>query len=188
MILCVDTTKIDTRPTVQKDVNIQELLTSHVKYYQDAESAEKDLYVPLDFSISVRSIYTNLVAQLKEGEEYRYYVNQARVDQFVHKGLDLAMYLSAIGMMTYVDYSVEFDEVMFKHSAFQPIGLYNPDHGFMNPIVYSHVYIADEAVEKFKTFFKPDVSFVHIDTMRERKKGNLSALLDTLITVKGEKK
>ena len=94
------------------------------------------------------------------------------------------MYLSAIGLLSYVEYSYAFDDTMLKPSTMQPIGLYNPDHGFINPIVYSHIIIEDSAVDTFKTFLKPDVELVSFDTMNKRKEGNLVALLDTLITVK----
>lgn len=184
MILCVDTRVLKTSPHVQKDVNLEDILLNHTKYYPSAEEAEKDLYVPLSFSTSVRTVYTNEVLQIKEDNKYLYYVNHTNVDQFVHKGYDLIMYLSAIGLLSYVEYSYAFDDTMLKHSTMQPIGLYNPDHGFINPIVYSHIIIEDSAVDTFKTFLKPDVELVSFDTMNSRKEGNLVALLDTLITVK----
>lgn len=187
MILCVDTRKLNTAPYVQKDVKLEDIVLNHTKYYDTAEEAEKDLYVPLDFSVSVRTVCTNLALQIKEKDKYLYYINHTNVDRFIHKGYDLIMYLSAIGLLSYVDYSYAFDEMMLKYSTLQPIGLYNPDAGFINPIVYSHVIIADEAVDTLKTFLKPEVELVSLDTMRQRKEGNLTALIDTLIDVKGEK-
>lgn len=186
MILCVDTRHLDTTPYVQKDIDLGDILLNHTKYYESAAEAEKDLYVPLDFSTSVRTVYTNKVLQIKEGDKYLYYVNHTNVGQFIHRGYDLVMYLSAIGLMSYVDYSYAFDDTMLKYSEQKPMGLYNPDPGFFNPIVYSHVIIADEVEKQFKTFLKPEVDLVTFDIMRQRQKNSLTALLDTLKEVKKE--
>lgn len=180
MILCVDTKSLDTAPHVQKDIDLGDILLNHTKYYDSVEEAEKALYVPLDFSTSVRTVYTNKVLQIKEGEKHFYYVNHTNVGQFIHKGYDLVMYLSAIGLMSYVEYSYAFDDTMLKYSTQQPIGLYNPDPGFINPIVYSHIIVADEAEKQFKTFLKSGVEFVTFDVMKQRSKDSLTALLDTL--------
>lgn len=184
MILCVDTHALNTSHHVQKDVDLEDILLHHTKYYDSVEEAEKDFYVPLDFSVSVRTVYTNEVLQISGEKNPLYYVNHTNVGLFSHKGLDLIMYLSAIGLMSYVNYSYAFDDTMLKHSVHQPIGLYNPDPGFINPIVYSHIIIEDCALDTFKTFLKPGVEFVSLDTMRTRTDGNLISLLDTLITVK----
>lgn len=186
MILCVDTRHLDTAPYVQKDIDLGDILLNHTKYYESVAEAEKDLYVPLDFSTSVRTVYTNKVLQIKEGDKYLYYVNHTNVGQFIHRGYDLVMYLSAIGLMSYVDYSYAFDDTMLKYSEQKPMGLYNPDPGFFNPIVYSHIIIADEAEKQFNTFLKPEVDLVTFDIMRQRQKDSLTALLDTLKEVKKE--
>lgn len=189
MILCIDTRVLHSSSHVQKDIDdLGSILLNHTKYYSNGAEAEKDLYVPLDFSTSVRTIYTNKVLQLTGGDKHSYYINLTNVGEFVHKGYDLAMYLSAIGLMPYVNYSPEFDNVMMKYSTYKPIGLYNPDPGFFNPIVYSHVIIADEGENKFKTFLKPEAEFVPFSVMEYNRHGSLSALLDTLIYVKKEEK
>lgn len=184
MILCVDTSALKPAPYVQKDVNLEEILTKHTKYYPTVAEAEKDHFVPLDFSVSMRTVYTNLVLQVKTVDKYLYYVNQTMIGKFVHKGYDLMMYLSAIGLMSYVDYSYAWDNLMMESSIFQPIGLYEPDLDVINPIILSHIIIKDDAVDSLKTFLKPNVELVPLDVMRQRKEGNLSALLDTLIDVK----
>lgn len=201
MILCVDTRKLNTAPHVQKDLKLADIVLNHTKYYDTAADAEKERYVPLDFAVSVRTVYTNKVLQIRDNtkdheghDQFSYYVNHTKVGQFVHKGYDLIMYLSAIGLMSFVEYSYAFDEMMLKHSVLQPVGLYNPDHGFFNPIVYSHIIIADEAEDTLKTFLKPEAELVTLDHMRATKKSgyspSISAMLDTLITVekKGEQK
>ena len=188
MILCIDTRALKTSPDVQKDVNLEDLMLKHTKYYDTAEDALKDKYVPLDFSVSVRSLYSNLVLQIDAGEQKRYYTNLTNVQQFVHKGYDLIMYLTSIGLMHSVDYRLGFDELMMKHSQFMPIGLYNPDSAILNPIVYSHVIVSDEGAEQLPQYLKSDRGLVHISTMNECRAGNIPALLDTIIEVKEDSK
>ena len=185
MILCVDTTALKTSPDVQKDVNLEDLLNNHTKYYDTVVDAFKDKYTPLDFSVSVRSIYSNLVLQIDKGvEQKRYYTNLTNIQPFMHKGYDLVMYLTSIGLMHSIDYKLGFDELMAKHSQFCPIGLYNPDSAIINPIIYSHVIMSDEGIEQLRQYLKGDSSLVHISDMKS--KGNIIALLDTLIEVKKE--
>ena len=186
MILCVNTKSIPTSKDVQRDVNLEDIINNHTKYYESASEALKDGYAPLDFCVTVRSMYTNLVLQADKDSEKRYYTNLSNVQEFVHKGYDLIMYLTSIGLMHNVNYDLGFDEVMMKHSQFQPIGLYNPEIPFTNPIIYSHVIMSDEGVEELKKFLKEDRGFVHINAMNEFRKGNIVALLDTIIEVKEE--
>lgn len=184
MILCIDTTALKTSPEVQRDVNLEDLINNHTKYYESEEEALKDQYVPLDFSVSVRSIYSNLVLQIDSGEEKRYYTNMTGILPFAHKGYDLIMYITSIGLMHSVDYKLGFDELMMKHSQFQPIGLYNPDSVIINPIIYTHVIISDEGVEQLPQYLKEDRKLVSIADMKY--KGNIPALLKTIIEVKEE--
>lgn len=190
MILCVDTTALKTSPDVQKDVNLEDLLNNHTKYYDTMEEALKDKYAPLDFSVSVRSIYSNLVLQIDKKvdgiEQKRYYTNLTNIQPFMHKGYDLIMYLTSIGLMHNIDYKLGFDDFMVKHSQFQPIGLYNPNSAVINPIIYSHVLISDEGIEQLPQYLKSDRKLVHIDTMKKCKVGNIYPLLDTIIEVKKE--
>lgn len=189
MILCIDTKALNTSLYVQRDVNLEDLLNNHTKYYDSETEALKDKYVPLDFCVSVRSIYSNYVLQIdKENNEKRYYVNLTKVQPFVHKGYDLIMYLCSIGVMQSIDYQLGFDDLMMKHSQFQPIGLYNPDPALINPIVYSHVIISDDGIKELPQYLKSDRYLVPIRTMKMCKAGNISALLDTIIEVKEEEK
>lgn len=184
MILCVDITALKESPDVQKDVNLEDILNNHTKYYDTVEEALKDNYVPLDFSVSVRSIYSNLVLQINNGEDKRYYTNLTNIQPFVHKGYDLVMYLTSIGLMHSVDYKLGFDELMMKHSQFVPMGLYNPDALLINPIIYSHVLISDEGIKELPNYLKEDRELVPISTINI--KGNILAFLKTLVEVKEE--
>lgn len=186
MFLCIDTQVLKTSPEVQKDVLLEDLLLKHTKCYDTMESALKDKFVPLDFCVSVRSMYSNLVMQIDKGEEKRYYVNLTEIQPFIHKGYDLVMYLASIGVMSSIDYSLGFEDVMVKHSQFDAIGLYNVDPSIINPIVYSHIILSDEGAEEFKKYLKSGRSLVPISDIIE--KGNIPALLHTLVEVKEENK
>lgn len=187
MILCIDSTALKTSPDVQKDVNLGDLMTNHTKYYETVEEALKDKFVPLDFSVTVRSMYSNLVLMTTKESGNRFYTNLSQIERFVHKGYDLVMYLTSIGMMYNIDYKFGFDDLMMKHSQFQPIGIYNPNPSVVNPIVYSHIILSDEGAELLPNFLKGDRKLVPISTMKEFSEGNIQALLDTIIEVKEDK-
>ena len=186
MFLCVDRNFMSILPNVQKDVNLEWLINNHTKYFDNVEQAYEENYVPLDFCVSVRSLYSNKVLEIDkeiEGEERKlYYTNLTQVQQFPHKGYDLIMYLTSIGLMHSVEYKLGFDELMMKHSQFSPIGLYNPDPLIINPIIYTHILISDEGVEELEKYLKDGRRFVHINDMK--RSYNLDGLLDTLVIVK----
>ena len=189
MILCVDTQALKTSAEVQTNVKLEDIINNHTKYYDSVEEALKDNYVPLDFSVSIRTLYSNLVVEIdaktEDGNDKKmYYTNMSQVQQFIHKGYDLIMYLTSIGVMMNVNYSLGFDEVMLEHSQFVPIGLYNPDPTIINPIIYSHILISDVGAKEFDKYLKKGRRFLPISDMK--KEGNLYALLDTLIITKEE--
>lgn len=189
MILCVDTKALKTSAEVQTNVKLEDIINNHTKYYDSVEESLKDNYVPLDFSVSIRTLYSNLVVEIdaktEDGNDKKmYYTNMSQVQQFIHKGYDLIMYLTSIGVMMNVNYSLGFDEVMLEHSQFIPIGLYNPDPTVINPIIYSHILISDVGAKEFDKYLKKGRRFLPISDMK--KEGNLYALLDTLIITKEE--
>lgn len=188
MILCVDIKSMKKSPEVQKDINLEDLLLNHTKYFETREEAFREDYAPLNFSVSVRSMYSNLVLQIDKDKEFRYYTNLTNIQEFPHKGYDLVMYLTSIGLMHSINYKLGFDELMMNHSQFVPIGVYNPNPLIVSPIVYSHVILSDEGAEKLKDFLKGDRHLVSIDEMKENSEGNIHAMLDTLIKVKEENK
>jgi len=188
MILCVNANTLKTSPEVQKDIDLEEILLKHTYYFDTAEEALKSHYVPLDFSVSVRSMYSNQVLQIDKQGQFRYYTNLTNVQEFPHRGYDLVMYLTSIGLMHSIDYKLGFDDVMMKHSQFMPIGIYNPDPSVVNPIVYSHIIMSDEGAELLKPFLKGDRNLVDISVMKTACEGNIRALLDTIIEVKEEQK
>lgn len=190
MILCIDTKVLKTSAEVQKDIDIEDLLNNHTKYYDSTEESFKDDFAPLDFCVTTRSIYTNLVMQIEEDGKPKYYKNLSQIQPFIHKGYDLVMYLASIGLMHNIDYKFGFDELMTKHSQFNIIGLYNPEPSIINPIIYSHIIISDEGVKEMPEYLNSNVEFVPISVMNENRElgCNATALLDTIIEVKEENK
>lgn len=183
MILCIDLKALRKDPYhVQKDVNIEELLKEHTKYFETTEEAYNNHYAPLDFSVCVRSIYDNTVLQVYDGHNFLYYQNMTNTPPVIHKGYDLIMYMTSIGLMHFVDYAKGFDDLMMQHSQFDCIGLFNPAPEIMNPIVVSHVIMSDEGMKYLENFLKRNVSIAPIQAINPV--GNLVPILDTLVIVK----
>ena len=185
MILCVDLKALRVDPyNVQKDVSIEEIIKDHTKYFDSTEEAYKENYAPLDFSVCVRSMFDNTVLQVESDGKYLYYQNITNTPPVIHKGYDLVMYMTSIGVMHFVDYAKGFDDVMMKHSQFDCIGILNPAPSMINPIVVSHVIMSDEGMKELEKFLKKGVTVTSIENMNVV--GNLKPILDTLIVVKEE--
>lgn len=182
MILCIDNRSIKPDVRVQKDLNLEDLLLNHTKYFDSVEEALRNNYTPLDLCISIRSMYSNLVVQTDKFKEFRYYTNITEIQEMPHKGYDLVMYLTSIALMHNVDYKAGFDDLMMKHSQVSPIGILNIFG--LNPIIYVHIIFSDEGAEELKQYLKQDRKLVPISEIKPE--GNLQALLSTLIEVKGE--
>lgn len=187
MILCIPKDILPQSKDVQRNVDLGKLLES-AKYFESVESALKHdpVHVPVDFMVTMRSAYSNLVLERSPDtpeKEKRYYINMTNVDLLPHKGYDLTMYLSSVGIISSFQSSNSFFEVMMK-SQYCPIGLYNPDPDLLNPIFYSHVILADEAVSEAEKFLLKGNAFVPIAEMK--REGNIPAVLDTIILVKEE--
>lgn len=185
-MLCIDKQQISILQFVQKDVDLGYLIDNHTKYFDDLEDAFDRGYVPLDFCVSVRSMYSNKVLEIAKEDKMLYYTNITDIQQFPHKGYDLVMYLTSIGLMQNIDYKVGFDNLMLQHSHFSPIGLYNPNPLIINPIIYSHVILSDEGIEELSKYLKEGRQIVNINDIKE--KGNIKNLLDTLVIVKEREK
>lgn len=183
-MLCVDSKVLVKGDKVQKDIPLEDILINHTKHYVDAETAFKDRYVPLDFSVCVRSSYTNKVLGVKNDDNTLYYVNMTGVPEVVHKGYDLVMYMSSLGILHLVNYDREFDAVMSEHSCFNCIGLLNPFPEFMNPIIVSHIIMTDKGFDMLHKFLNPNVVVSDISFVRSHSEGNIKPILDTLVEVK----
>lgn len=182
MILCIDTQVLKVSSEVSRVANLEDIFLNHTMYCDENEIPSG--YKPLDFYTSMRSMFSNLVVEIDKGEEVNYYVSQSNIQQCIHRGYNLIMYLTSLSMMESVNYGDGFDELMFKHTHFSLIGLYYD--GVNNPIIYSHIIFSDEGAEELRSYLKKDRKLVHIKDIKSQ--GNIKALLDTFIEVKEENK
>ena len=181
MILCIKKDVFPIQFEIIKDIKLGDILINDTKYFDTKEEAEKENYVPIDFMVTVRSAYSNLVLEIDVDEEKRYYTNLTNIDLLPHKGYDLVMYLASIGLMHSVNYSPTFDDIMMK-SQFDVIGVLNSDPEVFNPTVYSQIILEDSTTDEFSMYLKEGRRLVPISEMKER--GNLVAILDNIIEVK----
>ena len=190
-MLCVNYDVLKTSSDVQRDVNLEEILIKHTNYYLNVESALKDHYAPLNVCMSLRTVYTNQIMQLQLHEGgVRYYVNITDIKPCIHKGYDLVMFLSSVGLMQCMkdQYNEDLLNSTMLRSEFKPIGLYNPDPLIVNPTVYSHIILDDEVADQLSEQFKSGVKFIPLSEVRQNHVGNIKALIDTFVEVKGEKR
>lgn len=184
MILCIDSTKLLRSKTVQKP-KLEGLLLNHTKFYDSAEEAKKDLYVPLDFAIAIRSDEDKILQITDEHGTY-YFPRYTDVQRFVHKGYDLVMFLASLMMLENVVYSTEYEVAMVKYSAFLPIGLYNPFPEVINPTVFSNVIIHEEGIEEFSKYLKEGRKFVTFSKASYLVDSSVRPLLDATMCKKEE--
>ena len=175
--------------SVQRDIDLEDILLNHTRFYDDKERALKDGFIPLQFATTVRTVFSNRVVGVKDNTKSktpRYYINLSRVEMFPHKGLDLVMYLSSVALFNIVEYKKGFDDLML-HSEFQSIGIYNPDPKMFDPIIYSHIYIDDSWEKDFEKYMNERSKWYDIDSVKKHYPLNLKALIDTLIITTSEK-
>ena len=60
----VDKNVLKVSNEVQRDIDIEDILLNHTRVYDDDKRANIDGFVPLTFSTSVRTVYTNKVVQI----------------------------------------------------------------------------------------------------------------------------
>ena len=185
MILCVDMTALKEDPEVQRDVDLEDILNNHTKFFDDEETAYKEKYAPLKFCISIRSTYSNKVLEKEDTifDSKEYYTTIKVTQPFNHKGYDLLMFITSIGIMSNIFYGAGFDDLMFNHSQFQPIGILNLGASpLVDPIILTHVILTDDAVEEFTKYLMPSRQFVPISEMDVLH----NPLANTLIEIKEE--
>lgn len=182
-MLCVDLTKLRTDPeNVQKDVDLVEIINDRTRQYPSEEEAAKAFYAPLSFSVSVRSMYDNTVIGSRHRQGYTlYYTNLSHIGDFPHKGYDLVMYITSLAILNICNFSTDLERVMTQHSQFQPIGLFNPDPGTFDPMIYSHVILSDEGMKLLEPCLKPSYVVEKISEMKHYR--NFEPLLRTIFEV-----
>ena len=184
-MLCVDLSALKTdRENVQRDVDLVDIINNHTRPFATTEEAASANYAPLSMCISVRSMYDNTVVDTDMEFKTVYYTNMVNIADFPHRGEDLIMYVSSLGVLQLCVFSPALQEVMTRHSQFQTIGLFNPDPGLIDPMIYSHVILSDVGMKLLEPCLKKGHRVVPIADMKPE--GNLKPLLDTLIIVKEE--
>lgn len=178
LILCVKKSDMKMSVDLQKD-NLVSVLGG-ADYFEESE-IPKD-YVPLDFSITIRSAYTNKVVLCthSDSNKERCFYNLSKIPHVIHKGFDLVMFISSIAVMKMCDQTKAplVANVMMK-SKFDIIGLLNLDHELINPIVYSHVIIEDDTVEAFESLLLEGFRIVPISDLPEH--GNFKSFKESLV-------
>ena len=169
--------------SVQRDIDLEDILLNHTRFYDDKDRALKDGFIPLQFATTVRTVFSNRVVGVKDKTKIKtpkYYINLGKVEMFPHKGLDLVMYLSSVALFNIVEYKKGFDDLML-HSEFQSIGIYNPDPTVFDPIIYSHIYIDDSWEKDFEKYMNGRSEWYDIESVKKHYPLNIKALIDTLI-------
>lgn len=167
---------------VNRKINLHDILMNHTRHFDDPKNAHLNGYTPLDMCISVRSMYDNTVLSRRGKDHTLYYINVTNIEDKIHEGLELLMFISGITVLEYFDGSPEIGQIMAQHSQFQPIGLYYPPGALINPILYSHIIMSDPGMKLLEPHLKTGVRVCPIESMSYT--GNLLALLRTLVIVK----
>lgn len=183
-ILCIDKSKIKKANYIQKDIELEDLMSNHCKYFSRKELVDNSNYTPLDIGFSVRTTYTNKVLEVPlEGGIKRYYSILTNTPVLPYGGTEILMYMTSLGVVRSAKaYDEDFSNVMM-YSKFQPIGLLNTDY-VENPIIYTHVILKDGTEEDFTKCLKEGYRLIDIKDMVTS--DNLKVLCDELIEIKEE--
>lgn len=181
MILCLDMKDLDRTPSVQKNINLEELLLNHTKYYEESKDALKDNYLPLSITLIVRTAYTNLVLKVADNCS----VTNHNLFETPHKGYDNIMFHSGNIISSLCDTSKEdFFEIMMK-SQFQVLGLQIVDDLFKSPSVLVQVVIPDYMTVRFiQTLKDTNNHLIPIEEAKYTKE--LKDVVNELIIVRSE--
>lgn len=187
MIACLRKDLLKQNLKVQKDalsVPLEEIL-NELKYYDTREEAYVEECVPVCFVTAVRTAYTNLVVEHETAIGKRNYVSLNLGQKLPHKGYDLLTYMSSLAVSKVIDCTNHESQRLMFNSQFCPIGVFNPDPGICDPVIYCHVIINDDKVDALRELLLPGNRLVPIQDMTTQ--GNIKELLNELVVVKEEK-
>lgn len=188
-ILCVDISKIKSDFKIQKTVDLQNLINTCLKGFDDLEQAEREGYIPLNFAISIRTVYTNLVVESESiyPNKKAYYENVSNLNSYfltMHKGYDFIMFVASMGFLDFIVYNSLVNEFMMKYSDFSIVGLYYD--GISKPTIVCHVIIKDEGIKSLLSHLKAGNKLVHISEIDP--KDSNAGILSSFIIIKEENK
>lgn len=176
MLACIPKNKIRQCNLMQKNIKIEEVL-SELEYFESEEEAIKNDCVPLSFVTSIRTAYSNLVVN----HEGKYYVSLTLASVVPHIGYDLLAFMSSSAVAKVIDCTKKENQELMFQSQLVPVGVYNPDVGICNPIIYSQVVIKDDLSDSLNNSLLEGNSLESISDMK--REGNMSAILNEIILV-----
>lgn len=176
MIACIPKGKIKQRNLMQKDIKIEEVL-SDLQYFNKVEEAIEKDYVPLSFVTSIRTAYSNLVVN----HGGKYYVSLTLASVVPHRGYDLLAFMSSSAVAKIIDCTKKENQELMFQSQLVPIGVYNPDEGICNPILYTQVIVKDDLSSVLENSLLEGNKLEPISEMN--REGNISAILNEIIIV-----
>ncbi len=169
---------------VQKEIPIP-LISQSTRFYADEKQALKDGYTPLNFATTVRTLFTNRVVEVKV-KNHVYPFTHCSIMPTNHSGFDLIMYMASISVFNMFNMSSELEALMTE-TTFQPIGIFNPDPGFMSPIIYTNIFIKDDKEEQFENcLIRNKCKFVDIPEDENYYGKRLSGIMKTLIRLESK--
>ena len=155
MIACLKKRPAQTEYSGAENVKLDKVLES-LKYFDTREEAYKEDYVPVCFVTAVRTAYSNLVVEHEVDHlGQRNYVSLNLSQVLPHKGYDLMMFMSSLAVAKMIDCTKPENQRLMFSSQFSPIGVYNPDPGICDPVIYSHIVINDDKVEDLRASLLP---------------------------------
>ena len=165
---CVKNDILKVSSDVQRDIDIIEILNSAKLVMGTEEELRKQGYAFLHFATTFRTVYTNeVVLHKNKRKDWKSYVLMDVTTPLPHKGLDLVMYLSACSVFLVASYKNGLTDELLMHTEHQCIGLYNPSPDFVDPVIYSHVYLDDSSLNTFSRCLTKGNMFVPISTLSE---------------------
>lgn len=185
MIACISKTSFKEVNEVQKNLRLGDILRDNIKFFESKEKALEEDYVPISFLTTVRTAYSNMVVEKSVEKGKRYYTSLLLNSVVVHRGYDLLMYMTSVGVSKCIDISKPENNELLMNSQFVPVGVYNPDVGAFNPMIYCQVVFNDNSVETLQNALLDGFSLVSIKDMQRQ--GNLSVVLSEIFEVKEEK-
>lgn len=190
MILAIKKSSISVKPYVQQEIDLERLIIKDTKFFDNEECAEKEGYIPLYVLVSIRTIYTNKVVEIKHDYGVRYYnsnilENNLGVDPI--EGYNYLYKAMCKPMMRLMNKAKDDDYMfrLFVAMNSQPLvmGLYYSNKK-QCPIIYAQVIFNDNSVNNLNKYVEGDCRLIDIKDMKDE--GGLVEI-EKLITVLKEK-
>ena len=190
MILAIKKSSISIKPYVQQEIDLERLIIKETKFFDNEEYAKKEGYVPLYVLVSVRTIYTNKVVEIKHDYGVRYYSTNGLDDSLGVDPIEGYNYLYKAmcnPMMRLLNKAKDDDYIfkLFVAMNSQPLvmGLYYASGNYF-PIIYAQVIFNDVGVNNLGNYVEGDCRLIDIKDMK--KEGGLVEI-EKLITILKEK-